>query len=442
MSKLPSLRFLSSFFRSQRPATASLYRMTKEFKDAASADSHSLCMIPGPVEFHESVLRAMATPAISHTAPTFIEAFGSSIEMLRSVFGTQEAQPFVISGSGTLGWDITAANFIEPGKDRALVVNTGYFGDNFGQCLEAFGAAVTHVRADRIGDAPSVEKVLAELRSHEPNYYKLITITHVDTSTGVLVTLPDLTRQIRAYSPNTLIVVDGVCSVGAEELLFDEWSVDVVVTASQKALGVPSGLLVMMVSPRALHVHEVRVKAVKEKRAPAITSYFGNLSHWLPIMNAYEQRRPSYFATPAVQLIFALHASLQQLLGVSSVKNSTKEALASAVARRIEQHVIASDLVKTSLKQWGLTLVPCKSEVAAHSLTAVYYPDAVVNQGKAAEFLKCISQSHVVVAGGLHKDIATKYFRIGHMNISATLPKLEHIEQTLKAVKAAIDRYS
>jgi alanine-glyoxylate transaminase/serine-glyoxylate transaminase/serine-pyruvate transaminase len=35
----------------------------------------------------------------------------------------------------------------------------------------------------------------------------------------------------------------------------------------------------------------------------AIPNYFVNLQRWLPIMKSYEARQPSYFATPAVQLI-------------------------------------------------------------------------------------------------------------------------------------------
>jgi alanine-glyoxylate transaminase/serine-glyoxylate transaminase/serine-pyruvate transaminase len=53
---------------------------------AASAAAHKLCMIPGPVEFDQQVLRAMATPATSHVDPGFINTFGESIELMRKVF--------------------------------------------------------------------------------------------------------------------------------------------------------------------------------------------------------------------------------------------------------------------------------------------------------------------------------------------------------------------
>lgn len=49
---------------------------------------------------------------------------------IREVLYTKNAQPFLIAGSGTLGWDQVAANLVEPG-DNALVLHSGYFGDSF-----------------------------------------------------------------------------------------------------------------------------------------------------------------------------------------------------------------------------------------------------------------------------------------------------------------------
>ena len=48
----------------------------------------------------------------------------------REVLYTKDAQPFLIAGSGTLGWDQVAANLVEP-AENALVLHSGYFGDSF-----------------------------------------------------------------------------------------------------------------------------------------------------------------------------------------------------------------------------------------------------------------------------------------------------------------------
>ena len=52
--------------------------------------------------------------------------------------------------------------------------------------------------------------------------------------------------------------MDAVCSVASEEIKFDEWDLDVVLTASQKGLGAPPGLSILLASPRAIGVWEKR----------------------------------------------------------------------------------------------------------------------------------------------------------------------------------------
>ena len=107
--------------------------------------NRTLLMIPGPIEFEPAVLAALGTPTTSHVAPDFIAAFGQALERTREVFLAPDGQPFVVAGSGTLAMDMAAANLIEPG-DKALVVNTGFFGDRMGAILERYGAQVTHVQ--------------------------------------------------------------------------------------------------------------------------------------------------------------------------------------------------------------------------------------------------------------------------------------------------------
>lgn len=191
--------------------------------------------------------------------------------MLRKLFQTTDsaAQPFIISGSGTLGWDQVASNLAEPG-DNALVLHTGYFGDSFADCLEAYGVNATQLKAP-IGDRPQLDEIEKALKEKS---YKLITITHVDTSTGVLSDIKAVAELVKRVSPDTLVIVDGVCSVGSEEIKFDEWGLDAVLTASQKGIGCPAGLSILMVSGRAISVFNNR------KTKP--NSYFASWKNWLP----------------------------------------------------------------------------------------------------------------------------------------------------------------
>lgn len=200
-----------------------------------------------------------------------MNCFSEVLQNLRKLFQTTDpaSQPFVISGSGTLGWDQVAANLAEPG-DEVLVLHTGYFADSFADCFETYGAKVTQLKAP-IGDRPQLDEIEKALKEKK---YKIVTVTHVDTSTGVLSELKPLSDLVQNVSPETLLVVDGVCSVGSEEIRFDDWKLDVVLTASQKAIGCPAGLSILMASGKAIEVFKNR------KTRP--TSYFGSWKNWLP----------------------------------------------------------------------------------------------------------------------------------------------------------------
>jgi alanine-glyoxylate transaminase/serine-glyoxylate transaminase/serine-pyruvate transaminase len=266
---------------------------TQSFKQAP----HKLLVIPGPIEVADDVLFANAHPAMSHVSPEFIPVFGDCIRMLREVLFAPNAQPVLTAGSGTLGWDHVAANVLQPGED-ALVLNSGYFGDSFADCLETYGAKVDQIKAP-IGSKPSLDEVEAALAKKK---YKVLTFTHVDTSTGVLSDAKGLGELVKRVSPETILVLDGVCSVGSEEIRMDEWGIDVVLTATQKGLGCPPGLMVLAASKKAI--------AAFEKRTVPPNSYFASWSRWLPVMKAYEAGTGAYFATPPTNLIYALHASL------------------------------------------------------------------------------------------------------------------------------------
>lgn len=310
--------------------------------------------------------------------------------MLRKLFQTTDpsAQPFVISGSGTLGWDIVSSNLLEAGEE-VLVLSTGYFSDSFADCLAVYGAKVTELKAP-VGSRPQlpeIEKALSEKK------YKVLTVTHVDTSTGVLSELEKLSQLVQRVSPETLLIVDGVCSVGSEEIKFDEWKLDGVITASQKAIGCPAGLSISMFSGKA-------IQAFKNRKTPP-SSYFASMKNWMPIMQNYEAKKPSYFATPSPQLIHALHTALTQILD-------------QGVETRFAKHREASDRVKKAITDLGLKQVASNPADQAHGMTAIYLPESV----KGAELLPKLGARGVIFAGGIHKEIAAKYIRFGHMGVS------------------------
>ncbi len=382
-------------------------KMSFEYHQAA----HPLTMIPGPIEFSDKVLAAMATPSQAHTSPQFISTFQQVLKKLRKVFISTDsnAQPYVIAGSGTLGWDIVASNLINKG-DKALLLSSGFFGDSFADCLSTYGADVKILSAP-CGDAVDLKQVEAELKA---NKYAIITVTHVDTSTAVVSDIKSLSEIVHKVSPETLIIVDGVCSVGVEEIRFDEWGLDFVLTASQKALSCPAGLSVSFASERAVKF------ALNRKEN---STFFASLKRWTPIMNAYESGNGAYFATPAVQTITALNASLD-------------EVLENGIEARFKKHAEVSKNFKNQLKNdLGLKLVSNTPEVSANGLTAVYLPDGISN----ADLLPLIAKKGVVLAGGLYKGRATSYFRIGHMGVSVVQEGRNDADIVFSAIKSSLE---
>lgn len=349
-----------------------------------------------------AVESALSEPITSHVAPGFIETFGQALERLREVFQLHDGQTFILAGSGTLAMDSAAANLIEPG-DAVLVLISGYFGGRFADIFTRYGAQVEMLSVAP-GDTPSTQDVETLLARRQT---KLVAVTHVDTSTGVLADVRTIAGLARAYG--ALTVVDGVCSIAGEELRMSDWGVDLAFTASQKAIGAPPGLALLAAGPRALQVFNER------KTPPG--SYYAGWDNWLPVMQAYEARKLAYFGTPAVNLVAALNAALGVILN-------------EGIYERTARHVRLAEAFRSGIEALGMSQIPTRKELAAHTMTAPRFPDGV----NGPEFLRSVSQAGVTVAGGLHPAIRSEYFRVGHMGavgISEILTTLSAIEQAL-----------
>lgn len=364
-------------------------------------------MIPGPIEFDNDVIKELGQPTVSHVAPGFIDNFGASIEMMRQVWESPGGQPFIIAGTGTLAMDVAGSNLVEHGDD-VLVISTGYFGERYADLLSRYGANVDILRAD-IGNVVSAELIEKQLKKKD---YKLMTFTHVDTSTAVRVDPEPIGKLGQKY--DVLTILDGVCSVAGEEIRQDKWGIDVVLTASQKAVGVPPGLALLVASQKAINAWK--------NRATPVANYYADWKNWLPIMEAYEARKPSYFGTPAVNLVNALKVSLDQII-------------ADGNDNRFERHRTIGKAFRAAMDALNLGMVPVNDTISANTLSAPLYPEGVAG----SELLTEINKAGVVLAGGLHPEIKTKYFRVGHMG---SVSGQDHLIQTIAAIETGLQQCS
>jgi alanine-glyoxylate transaminase/serine-glyoxylate transaminase/serine-pyruvate transaminase len=356
-------------------------------------NERDLLMIPGPTNVDPVVLRAMARPTISHTSASFANISKETMVDFGRIFKTKGVI-LPLAGSGTLGAEVGLANILEPG-DKVLAVSGGYFGDRLAEVATTLGARVDKLDVEW-GSAAKKEDVEQRLSSAK---YKALLAVHVDTSTGVANPAKELAGL--AKQKGALFVLDTVCSMGGMDVQVDDWGIDVCFTGSQKALAVPPGMTVISFSPKAMEA--------REKRKVSPIFYYGDIKRWLPIL----QDPTKYFATPAVNMVYALHESCKQIL-------------AEGLEERFKRHAKLASAFRAGLRAMGLRLL-CEDSAASNTLTVAYYPEGV----RDAEFRRVMAEEYgVVVAGGLG-PLKEKAFRVGHMgnvnrnDILATLSAIE-----------------
>src|SRR5207237_6344787 len=79
----------------------------------------------------------------------------------------------------------------------------------------------------------------------------VLLLIHNEASTGLTNDLQTLGALSRRQNPEALIVVDAVSSLGCIPLEMDAWEIAVALTASQKGLLCPPGLMMLAAGPRA-----------------------------------------------------------------------------------------------------------------------------------------------------------------------------------------------
>ena len=353
----------------------------------------NLLMIPGPTNVDQLVLQSMARPTTSHVSGPFGKLFKETTIALGQIFKTK-GLILPLAGSGTLSAEVALANIIEPG-DKVLVITNGFFGDRLAEVAATLGAKVDRLEVPW-GSAADPKDVESRLTSTQ---YKALLAVHVDTSTGAANPAQQLGAV--AKSKNVLYVLDTVCSLGGMDVQMDNWGIDVCFTASQKALAIPPGLLVVSFSPKAL--------AVREQRRTPIGTYYGDIKRWMPVL----EDPTKYFATPAVNMFYALHESCKMILS-------------EGLDARFVRHAGIATAFRAGLKSMGLKLF-CEDNVSANTLTVAYYPENIDD----AQFRKTMVEKYgIVIAGGLGPSRG-KAFRVGHMgnvnrnDIFATLAAIE-----------------
>ena len=347
--------------------------------------------IPGPTPVLQEILEQMTIPLINHRGPEFAAILERVTLRLQYFF--QTASPVLTyASSGTGGQESAIANVFSPG-DRVLAISIGIFGNRFAKIAESFGLEIERIEFEW-GQAADLAVVEERLRAAAP--FKGVLMTHNETSTGVTNDVEQLASLIRSYSPDALILVDAVSSLGCIPLEMEPWDIDVVFTASQKGWMVPPGLMMIAASPRAW-------EANRSAKLPRF--YFDwemtrkNLEKW------------QHPVTPPISLFYALDLALERML------DEGREAI-------FERHRRIGEYVRWRAKEMGLQLLADHAD-ASNTVTAIFTPDGIDTKA----LLKELRAEDGVVLGGGQGKFEGKLFRVGHLGYFEEVDLVEAMDK-------------
>ncbi len=329
--------------------------------------------VPGPVDVSPDVLQQQTKPMIPHRSKDFETIFQRSADKLRQIFYTQY-RIFIMTNSGSGAQESAVRNLA---KERVLNCVNGSFAKRWYDVSIANGK-----QADKV-EVPMGQAILPGMveEALKKQKYDLLTIVHNETSTGVQNPVKEIADVVHRVSPDTLIAVDAVSSLGGAKIEMDAWGLDVLFTSSQKCFALPPGLAFIGVNDRAM------ARAAEE---PFRGWYFDYL------LLEKHRLKDSTPMTPAMSLINALDYQIDRMLAEGLENRFARH---SAMAKYSQQWA--------GKKGWPLF---APEGYRSQTITVVVNPPTF----DCAEFNKFVAPKSLRLANG-YGDMKGKTFRIAHM---------------------------
>jgi aspartate aminotransferase-like enzyme len=231
--------------------------------------------------------------------------------------------------------------------------------------------------------------------------YRAVVVVHNESSTGVVADLAAIGGILRDRP--TLLVVDSVSGLGGIEMRQDEWGVDVLVSASQKALMCPPGMGIASLSPRAWDV---------VNRADRMARYYWDFRK--AAASAENAETPF---TPPVSLVAGLGEALEMI---------HREGLPQVLAR----HRRLSSALHAGCEALGLPRFTALDAALSNTVVCRRVPEPL--QG--GDIVRTMYQRHGTVIAGARNKLSGRVIRIGTMGAfdeTDILTDLLHLELTL-----------
>lgn len=334
-------------------------------------------MTPGPTRVPARVLAAGARPMIHHRSAEFSSELAAMLELIAPVFGTRtRVLPIHSTGRGAM--EAAIVNLFSAGDEIAVCCN-GRFGEMWARIAEPYGPIVHRFSTDwaRDVDLDALDQLLADRPA-----IRAVALTYCDTSTGVRNDIERVSRIARARG--ALVLVDGVSAIGGMPFAFDDWDVDVAITASQKCLMSSPGLAFAAVSDRAWHARTT-------SRLPHAYWDFEEIRQFVT------KPRPQPPGTPPVHTVLQVAEALRMM---------HEEGL-DCVYRR---HRDMADAARRGVAAMGLSMQCPSLKEFATTVTAIALPDGT----SPLSVREAIKARGIETAEALGPYGATA-FRIGHM---------------------------
>jgi aspartate aminotransferase-like enzyme len=272
--------------------------------------------VPGPVDIHPDVLMALSKPMIYHRGIEFENLYHRTEKKARSLY-TTDRHVYISSFSGTGAMELAMRNFV---RENVLICVNGGFSNRWFEIAVDNGKSPDLLKVEA-GYPILPEQILPFLHK---KHYEAIAIVHNETSTGVENPIPDIAAMLHQESPETLIFLDCVSSIGGAEILFDGWGIDYAFGSTNKCLAIPPGLAISVASERALE------KAKKVE----------NRGWFMDVLRMEDHHfKNTVPSTPAVSLFYALECQLDRIVkeGLQN-RYARHQALAQRIASWGESH--------------------------------------------------------------------------------------------------------
>lgn len=335
---------------------------------------HKKLFIPGPVEVHPSVLEKLSTPMIGHRTGECSALQQSITEKLQQLMFTKN--PIILSASSGTGMMEMAIRCTT--AKRVILFSVGAFGNRWHQIAEGNGLPADKQEAEWGGG--TLPEVVDQYLS--TGKYDVATITHNETSTGVMNQLEALAPVFAKYT-DVVWCVDTVSSLGGVKVAVDDLGIDICVSSSQKALGLPPGISLASVSEKARQ---------RAQKIPNRGYYFDMLL----LLKYIEERNFQYPSTPALPHLFALDYQLDRIL--------EEEGL----AHRFARHRELADLVRTWAKKHFALYA--QDDYTSDTVTCIRNTSGI----SVADLNKALADRGMMISNG-YGSLKEKVFRIAHM---------------------------